>query len=436
MNTQEGGIEVNNGYRLSPSGLLVKPETIDDTPTGHEDRLPAVAAADDSDTRPLQPVPQTVVAPADVALAADAAGDEVLLWGAGNMPAPMALQAAVSRARQAVALQESDELRLAKSPEDVREDLSQARRHRDAYRAYEDRVYRDRLAELDAGRAHARVLAKHERKRNEDAAEAGQRLAQLLDPTAALIRLQRARRWAPRVALLPAVFAVAAGAVNVGTQLSRINPATAWVNWAIEPLFTLPILAILIAQIAGAIPSVAEALTGVDTPTKAFHAVLGNQYARVEAGLFLVAVALNVGLHFAGPGADGSSGSWVWMVVPAGLVVSMYLVPKLLSDLTAKFVAAKSTLPQPVTPGVTPVTYSDNPAAPPRLGNPSRVEEITAELRELIASGQWEGNLSAKPIRERFRCGMDEARAVRDLLTAQSNTVPLAGADQKGAWDD
>lgn len=433
-NTQEGGIEVNNGYRLSPSGLLVKPDTIDDTPTEHDDRLPAVPAADESDTQPLPVYDDIDTMFAD--LAADAAEGEVSLWGEGNMPTPTALQSAVSRARQAVALQESDALRLAKSPEDVREDLAQARRHRDAYRAYEDRVYRDRLAELDAGRAHQRVLAKHDRKRNEDAAEAGQRLAQLLDPTSALIRLQKARRWAPRVALLPAVFAVVAGAVNVGTQLSRINPATAWVNWAIEPLFTLPILAILIAQIAGAIPSVAEAVTGAGTPAQALQAVLGNQYARIEAGLFLVAVALNVGLHFAGPGADGSGGSWVWMVVPAGLVVSMYLVPKLLADLTAKFVAAKSTLPHPVTSGVTPVSYSDNTTPPTRPGNPSRVDEITAELQKLIASGQWEGNLSAKPIRERFRCGMDEARAVRDRLTAPSNAPGGAGADQKGAWDD
>lgn len=381
---------MNNGYRLNQSGLLVRPEDLGDSEL-------SVPAADVVDTVPM------AVQSED--------RSELDIWGEGNMPTPVALMAAVRRARQAVALQESDELRLAKSAEDVRADLEQARRHRDVYREFEDRVYQDRLAELDAQRAHQRVLARHERKRNEDAAEARQRLGQLLDPTSALIRLKRARLWAPMVALLPAVFAVVTGAVNVCTQMNRINPTTAWINWAIEPLFTLPILAILIAQIAGALPSVAEAIEEATSLRGAVKEALSNQYVRIEIGLGLLAAGLNVGLHFTGAEAAGGIGSAVWLVVPLGLAVSMYLVPKLLADLTAKFVAAKGSLPDAPGPLPTAINLQEHVQA---SGISEADRKVLSDALTGIATGALPSTPNGYAIHKHVMGGRgDKGRAYR-----------------------
>lgn len=391
---------MNNGYRLSPAGLLVKPNVLAEV--ADEAYLPA--------NHYLDTIPMSTVE----------SSSEIELWGEGNMPTPQALTAAVHRAREAVALQESDELRAAKSPADVREDLAQARRHRDAYREFENRVYQDRLAELDAQRAHQRVLARHDRKRNEDVAEARQRLGQLLDPTSALIRLNKARLWAPMVALLPAIFGVAAGAVNVGSELMRLNPATWLINWVIEPLFTLPILAILIAQIAGAVPSVAEAASLKDGLREA----LRNRYVRVEIGLFALAVVLNVAPHFAGPGAEGNTGALVWAVVPVGLAVSMYLVPKLLADLTAKFVAAKTTLPaQPDGRPSTAINLREHAAA---SGLADEDQKVLHDALEAISTGALDADPTGYAIYRRVMGGRgDKARAYRvaDVLRAATNST-------------
>jgi len=256
-------------------------------------------------------------------------GEERRIWGqsqAGDRaPNPGALDAAVRRARQAVALQDDPALLEAKSPEDLQADLSQQRAHRDAERSYQDRVYRDRLAELDAARAHERSLSSQRRKRDERVATAEFRREKVLDPTNTLVLLNWALRLVPWLALVPAVFAVVVGAVNVWSELDRINPATSWVNWAVEPLFTWPLAVILIAQILGAVPK-------PDLSAGA-RGLAANPYVRLELALVAAGVALNVGLHFVSAGSP--LGGAVWLFVPAGFAFSGYLIPRLITDIRA-----------------------------------------------------------------------------------------------------
>lgn len=255
--------------------------------------------------------------------------EERRIWGqslAGDRaPNPGALDAAVRRARQAVALQDDPALLEAKSPEDLQADLAQQRAHRDADRSYQDRVYRDRLAELDAARAHERSLSAQRRKRDQRVATAEFRREKVLDPTNTLVLLNWALRLVPWLALVPAVFAVVVGAVNVWSELDRINPATAWVNWAVEPLFTWPLAVILIAQILGAVPK-------PDLSSGA-RGLTANPYVRLELILVTAGVALNVGLHFVPSGSP--LGGAVWLFVPAGFAFSGYLIPRLITDIRA-----------------------------------------------------------------------------------------------------
>lgn len=262
-------------------------------------------------------------------------GADAEIWG-GDIPDPQGMAAALTRARRVVAVQDAPELREAKSPADVQADVESERQRRNGERALGQRVTQVRQDERRQEIEHAARLAGWERKRSESEAATEFELRRVTNPVTQLTTLRKARSWAPAVALIPAVFAVAAGAYNVGAGLTGISPGTAWINWLIEPLVTVPIVAILIAQIAGAVPAVAEA-------ANPWASLKSNTYARIEAVLFVVAAGLNVGVHLLGSGADRAMAA-VWLVVPFGLAVSMYLAPKLRADLTARFVAASQTV--------------------------------------------------------------------------------------------
>ncbi|NIJ11600.1 hypothetical protein FHU38_001944 [Saccharomonospora amisosensis] len=369
--------------------------------------------------------------------------DDASIWG-GEVPDPAGLAAAVGRAHRTVELQTDPALRQAKSPGDLAADLAQERTHRELQRGYEDAVFRVELEEQRRGLEHHKRLSQRAREAREAAADAAQRRDHLLDPTTALVRLDRARRWAPIVALLPAVFAMIAGAVNVGVELTRLNPHTVVINWVIEPLLTVPIVAILIAQIAGAVPAVAEAKTA-----------LTNPYVRLEVALFTAAAGLNVGLHYI-PTRDGNTsgggvGSVVWLIVPVGLAVSMHLVPALLNDLTARFVAAKNTLahpwPDPVLPtpddlhgknpdeaaGKSPGedaadNVRENPSGDGRKANvlagprKTSLAEHRARLADLVAAGEIDPATAAvNAVAKRLGCRWDRARALLAEITTNSH---------------
>lgn len=355
---------MNNGYRLTPSGLLVKSE-LEDT-VSEPSYLPANYA--------LETIPRGIPAvkvddsDSDVDLVdvefADDTDADAGVWGA-QQPDPAGLQAAVRRARRVVKLQNSPELLTAKSNDDLNADIAAQRARRDAQRKLDQE--RDQAAIVDQreGLKHDAKMASWQRRTAEADAETMFALRKVTNPVTQLTTLKKARTWAPIVALIPAMFAVIAGGYNVGMNLSVVAPTTWLINWMIEPLMTVPIVAILIAQICGAVPAVADARSPLASLRE-------NLYARVEAVLALVAVALNVGVHLIGPQHD-SAVAGVWAVVPGGLLVSMYLAPKLRADLTAKFVTAAQAVEGDLftpantgfsTPGENPVnTPVENPSS-------------------------------------------------------------------------
>ncbi|MCI2423964.1 hypothetical protein MOQ72_41855 [Saccharopolyspora sp. K220] len=238
-------------------------------------------------------------------------------------PDPAAVEAAVRRSR-AMRRYDVGELAEAPSHDEIAEVIAQGARHRGERRALADARHQHELSQERAQIEHDAKVADAERQHDNDVRAAQRRRERATDPTTTLVRLTWAEKWLPGLGLVPAVFAVAAGAVNVFTELGRINPETWLVNWAVEPLFTWPLLVILLAQMLGALPK-------PDFSRGASAAFRTNRYVGMEVGLTLMAIVLNVVLHWLPAGHW--TGDLVWLVVPAGLAFSAYLVPRLVTDI-------------------------------------------------------------------------------------------------------
>ncbi|MER7011519.1 hypothetical protein ABT324_08845 [Saccharopolyspora sp. NPDC000359] len=259
--------------------------------------------------------------------------DDVALWPTvrdrkgrvvrSYRPDPAAVQTAVTRSR---AMQAYDIAELAEAPshEEIAEVIAQGARQRADRRALIEARHRHQIRQGYAQIDHEAAAADAERQHANDVRQAQRRQARATDPTSLLVRLAWAEKWLPALAMVPAAFAVAAGAVNVFTELQRINPATWLVNWAVEPLFTLPLVVILLAQMLGALPK-PDFSRGVGA---AFRA---NRYVGMEVALTAVAIVLNVVPHWLPD--HHWTGDLVWLVVPAGLAFSAYLVPRLVTDI-------------------------------------------------------------------------------------------------------
>lgn len=228
--------------------------------------------------------------------------------------------------RRAEAMRAFDLDLIAETPshEEIARTTAQRAAHREARRSLED--YRTRaLLEQERRDVDHEVALRERRRRRENAAEdAVDRQQYAQDPTRELVRLAVAERWLPLLGLVPAVMAIIIGAVNVYAELTRINPDTWLVNALVEPLFSLPLVTILLAQVLGALPR-------PDLSEGLGHAVRTNRYVGMEIVLAGVAVALNVVPHWLPPGHW--AGGLVWLVVPAGLTFSAYLVPRLVTDI-------------------------------------------------------------------------------------------------------
>ncbi|ONK09231.1 hypothetical protein [Streptomyces sp. MP131-18] len=346
-------------------------------------------------------------------------------------PNPQAMRAALKRA-SAVSAADVEVLAEAVSEPETREIINQAVAQRGHVRELGGKVARLRA---DLAAAGARKQAEHEarladaRRRRENRATAAlERRDRALDPTSRIVRLAAAERWVPWIAVLPAALAAVLGAFNVKVCLDILSPGTAAINWMVEPLLTLPIIAILAAQILGAIGE-GEA----------------NPYRGLEWTLVGVALVLNVGLHAVAAetfDAAAVASSLVWAIVPAGLAISAHLVPKLIRTVRQALASAS------VEPA------ADRPAAPAsalRTGTqtgpvhldsawtepgPSQVSEgegldsrteaeIAAEFAEAVREGRIDPQTgramdpeSAESIRRTLRVGRARARALRDQARA------------------
>lgn len=261
--------------------------------------------------------------------------DEAPIWG-GQMPDPAALAAAVERAKETVVLQSDEALTLAKSPADLAKDLEVERRLRDLDRDRRLRREQARIAEAEAVDAHEQRMRDLDRKARESSAHATVTADALTNPHHEVVRLHRARRWVPALAAVPGVFALVAGAINVGSQLDRLFPGVPFVSWVIDPIITLAIIAIGAAH-----------LYDVVRPRNTGDGARAvNPFKRVEVFLFVLTSTAAVALHYPdGPGperagADGIT-PLIWLSIPVGLGVSLWLVPKLRTVFTDRLREAR-----------------------------------------------------------------------------------------------
>ena len=261
--------------------------------------------------------------------------DETPIWGDG-MPDPDALAAAVDRARRTVALQDVDELMRAKSPTDIAKDLEAERELRDLDRERKRKQRQAEIAEAEAIDAHEQRMRDLDRRAREASAHATVTADALTNPHHEVVRLHRARRWVPALAAVPGVFALVAGAINVGSQLDRLFPGVPFVSWVIDPIITLAIIAIGAAH-----------LYDVVRPRNTGHTARAvNPFRKVEVFLFALTSTAAVALHYPdGPGperagADGIA-PLIWLSIPVGLGVSLWLVPKLRAAFTDRLTEAR-----------------------------------------------------------------------------------------------
>ncbi|PRY53528.1 hypothetical protein [Glycomyces artemisiae] len=330
------------------------------------------------------------------------------------MPNPVAMRLARRRA-EATSEADVDALAEAISEPEAREIIHRAADLRGFERDLDAKVAR-RRAEL-ASRG-ARLQAEHEasvadaRRRQENRLLAAlERQDRALDPTTAIVRLAAAERWVPMIAILPAVLAAVLGAVNVGVSLDHLSPSTHVINWLLEPLLTLPVIAILLAQVLGAIGDGDK-----------------NPFRNLEYGLIVVALFLNVGLHVAVDGLTPAAA--VWAIVPAGLAISASLVPKLIRSLRqaladavveppAAAQKAFRTAPAAVAAGA---EYTRTEGVLDQVTPESRSdEELVVELAEAVRDGRIDPQTgravnpaSAESIRRTLNIAKKRAPVLRD----------------------
>ncbi|WP_100448831.1 hypothetical protein [Glycomyces xiaoerkulensis] len=336
-------------------------------------------------------------------------------------PNPEAARVALERAA-AVSSVDVDVLADAISESEAREIIAQASQQRSTERELDGQVaeLRAELASKGAKRQaeHEAHLAETRRRRENRAAAALERRTRALDPTSRIVRLAAAERWVPWIAVLPAALAAVLGAVNVGVSLDVLSPGTQVINWLVEPLLTLPIVAILIAQILGAV-----------------GAGKANPYRGLEWSLVTVALVLNVGLHLA---VDGlAPAAFVWAIVPAGLAISAHLVPRLIRQVRDALAAESGPSTAPAGGyGVTAQAGPDRSGSTWTAPGPSQVgageapesrseDEVLSELAEAVRDGRTDPGTgrpidpsSAESIRRTVRVSKGRARALRDRLAS------------------
>ncbi len=306
--------------------------------------------------------------------------DEAPIWGAEGMPNPDALEKAVDRAKRTVALQSSPELTEAKSPADLAEDIASRRRIRSTERLAEEEDAAAEVAERRAEIAHRHAMAEIERQHAAEVAKARTKAEQLANPWHQVVRIHRGLRWVPMLGVVPALFALVVGAVNVGAQLHRIFPDTPFISWVVDPMITLLLIAVGGAHLYGA--------ARVDGK---------NVFRWVEFVGFALTSSAAVGLHYVpGPTPDAAAssgtGPLIWLAVPVCLGMSMWAAPVLRERMEHRLEEAhqkarKNAPHEGATEGSTEVlpTLSDlhgknREEASPRAARKKGREEVTAVL--------------------------------------------------------
>jgi hypothetical protein len=164
-----------------------------------------------------------------------------------------------------------DELLAERAVEEDIRALARIARLNTAKDAHRHRERRRRLEIADA-EAHADAIATHRR---------------VASPAARVGRLFRSSQWVSRVMNGVVVTGVLWGSVNVQNNLmagSAIADPRYWLAFLVEPLITLPLIAIMYLA---------------TTASQEGHAIVKSKIVTIEAALLLLSVMLNVIPHVA-----------------------------------------------------------------------------------------------------------------------------------------
>lgn len=244
------------------------------------------------------------------------------------------------------------------------------------------------------------------------------------DPRAEAFGNRRARFWL----LLMAALGIALG-VGISSSTAQTT-ITTFMGWAADSVAGLaaygadPALGLVLFATLGA--RVLASARGVAVPERARRALNG-----IETVLFGLVALLNAGPSLGRLVADVGTGAWERIGADVMVLVIHCLGPVLVATgvfgipymalILAEVSAATTAKRTAADRGVTPPACSDNApanASASKAPAPSREDEITAELRDLLAAGSWSENVAVPPIRRHFGCGVEIARNVRDRVAA------------------
>ncbi|MET8146359.1 hypothetical protein ABZU32_39135 [Sphaerisporangium sp. NPDC005288] len=207
------------------------------------------------------------------------------------------------------------------------------------------------------------------------------------DPAALAYRDARVRRVTTVMTMTAACIALAVSSIGVqhsvaeGLALGEGSP-TWWAAFGVEPALSLPLLATVGVQAYSAMRG-----RVVDRKSPA-----GKRLFWTETLLLGLTLVLNCWPAFAGLVALDVLPLIVHSLGPVAAVVAVWTLPTLWSVLA--------------------VLPSGAPTGPTYRANAA----LVARVRELIDAGELPQSPSATRIQRALRCGMDDARAVRDEL--------------------
>ncbi|MFD8534312.1 hypothetical protein ACFV0L_43580 [Streptosporangium canum] len=267
-----------------------------------------------------------------------------------------------------------------------------------------------RLVALQEDNAPLLVDTAKVRKRRRRVAEAARLYALSQDPTAVAWTDARVRRTTTVMAMSAAVIALGVSSIGVQASVATgLNLDTGSIGWwaafGVEPILSLPLLAAVTVQAYAAMRN-----RPVDRKSPQ-----GRKLFKAEALLLGLTLVLNCW-----PAIKWSGFDLLPLIVhslgPLGAVTAIWLLPTLWAILGA--------LPAPpLTDAPTGLTYRANAVpltvADPRSGKAGKASEIAplvAQARRLIAAGELPPHPSANRLQKVLRCGMDDARDVRDVL--------------------
>ncbi|MFC4536998.1 hypothetical protein [Sphaerisporangium dianthi] len=246
-----------------------------------------------------------------------------------------------------------------------------------------------RLLALQEDEAPLLVDTDKVRKRRARVIEAARLHELTLDPAALAYRDARVRRVTTVMTMTAACIALAVSSIGVqhsvaeGLGLGEGSP-TWWAAFGVEPALSLPLLATVGVQAYSAMRG-----RVVDRTSPA-----GKRLFWTETLLLGLTLVLNCWPAFAGLVTFDVLPLIVHSLGPVAAVVAVWTLPTLWSVLA--------------------VLPSGAPTGPTYRANAA----LLTRVRELIESGELPQSPSATRIQRTLRCGMDDARAVRDELAS------------------